>query len=58
MEFASQIIAIFLGVFFAGAFVGYHFRELIGREAKRFAAELRAEMVKARGIEAEIKSKL
>lgn len=52
MEMATFILAVLAGVFGAGMFIGYKYRDLVGKEVTKFASELRSEAAKARAEEA------
>lgn len=48
MEEATFVISIILGIFIAGAAVGYQLRNFIGKEIVQIGADIRTEIAKAK----------
>lgn len=48
MEAVTVVLAIIAALFGAGVFVGYHFRDFVGKEVTKFAADLKTEYAKAK----------
>lgn len=45
---ATLFLTIVAGLFFGGVFVGYKYRDIVGAEVTKFAADLKTEYAKAK----------